>query len=125
MSSKQTRKSVSISGELYLALRQEAEVRCTTGSGMVEAVMRKYLGMPERTVKPKKPRSIGRPVTKLKISGPPVEGTNVEVIRTEVHVAVDPKEQLKLDRKKEFKKWEDKQPKLTPDQKRASNIFTF
>jgi hypothetical protein len=56
MPSKQTRRSISISGELYEALKAKAEADGDSQSGLVEATMREALGM--------QPRSKRSPATK-------------------------------------------------------------
>jgi hypothetical protein len=137
MRTKQTRKSVSITGELYAELKQHCERESISMSGYFENLGRVDLGMPARPATRKQPpvigdaidvpvsRKLGPPPVTLKIDGPPVNGTNVEVIRTEVHVAVNPQEQLKLDRAKQFKEWDEKQRSKVEPKRDGSNIFTF
>lgn len=141
MSAKQTRKSISVSGELYQAIRQRAEREGTTGSGMVERAMRHHLGLPPRqNGKPDirkadlpPARSIGRPVTKLKEQTAP-QSDAVEVVKTTASVSVtaraepplSPSEKLRRERAEKFKEWDQKQREKQEAQAReASNIFTF
>jgi len=55
MSKKQTRRSISVSGELYDRLRTHCEANSTTCSGVVEDLLRSFLGMEERAPNLKKP----------------------------------------------------------------------
>ena len=57
MSRKQSRKSISVSGELYDRLRSEVEPT----SGIVERVMRQYLGMEPRSIAKARMYNMGRP----------------------------------------------------------------
>jgi hypothetical protein len=145
MSTKQTRKSISVSGELYQAIRAKAEAHGDTGSGLVERAMRHHLGLPPRkNGKPdlKKaelpaPRQIGRPVTKLKEAPAQTapQSDAVEVVTTSASVSVtaraepplSPSEKLKRDRAEKFKEWEDKERAKREEQaqREAGNIFTF
>ena len=57
MSHRQTRKSISVSGELYDRLKLEVEPT----SGIVERVMRKHLGMEPRSIAKQRKYNLGRP----------------------------------------------------------------
>lgn len=78
MSKKQTRRSISVSGELYDRLRTHCEANNTTCSGVVEELLRSYLGMEERAPNLKKPpvERVVRPV-----APPPPAPTRVDQIR--------------------------------------------
>ena len=77
MSSKQTRKSISVSGELYTAIREHVAFHGnTTGSGLVEDVMRDYLEMEQRTMgRPRPPEPKDKPI---------------EIVTTKVTTKVNP-----------------------------------
>lgn len=49
MASKQTRRSISVSGDLYDRLKAWCEQNSTSMSGVVEEVLRKHLGMEARS----------------------------------------------------------------------------
>jgi len=139
MSTKQTRKSVSISGELYAALKEHCERESLSMSGYFETLGRADLGMPQRTIKralegvkitakPEAiaariaagkippPRKLPRPVTKLKEQTAP-QPEAVEVIRTKASVSATaraqpkrtPEQQLRADRAAKFKEWDEKE----------------
>ena len=74
---KQTRRSLSISGELYEELKIHCAKEGTTQSGLVERLMREHLGMEKRTMgRPRPAESPDKPV---------------EVVRSRVTVKVNPK----------------------------------
>jgi len=55
MSKKQTRRSISVSGELYEKLQAYCQANGKTGSGVVEDLLRSFLGMEERAPNLAKP----------------------------------------------------------------------
>lgn len=76
MSKKQTRRSISVSGELYDRLRAHCEANNTTCSGVVEELLRSFLGMEERAPNLKKP-----PVPRVERAAPPVEPPRVQQMK--------------------------------------------
>lgn len=71
MSRVQTRKSISVTGDLYNRLKEEAVSRGSTQSRIVEDAMRNILGMAERTTVPPLPTQ-SVPTMKATISSKPV-----------------------------------------------------
>lgn len=51
MSKKQTRRSISVSGEIYDRLQEYVKAQGKTGSGVVEDMLRAFFEMPERVQK--------------------------------------------------------------------------
>lgn len=136
MSSKQTRKSISVSGELYQAIRAQAQVECTTGSGLVEKAMRHRLGMEPRQMKgpsPRKAEVIGDPIdvpVTPKPTAPQPEAVETITTKAEVSVSLSSAPSVipgaKPDRISKFKEWDEKQrTKAEPKNRDGSNIFTF
>jgi hypothetical protein len=58
MTHKQTRRSISVSRELYDALKTKAQDTSGSQSGIVEAAMRELLGLPPRNLKRSKPAPV-------------------------------------------------------------------
>lgn len=116
MSTKQTRRSVSISGELYEKLKAYCAKNDTSMSGVVEAITRAHLDMT--------PRSIDE-VTK-KYADPPKE---VEVVITGASAAVHPKAKGVNGKEHSYglspKELEARKAKIVEAHRRAGNIFTF
>ena len=52
MPRKQSRRAISVSRETYDAIKKRAAETGTTGSGLVEFVVRKYLGLDEQEMRP-------------------------------------------------------------------------
>jgi len=55
MSQKQSRRSISVSGELYEVLKMRAEEAKSSQSAMVEDAMREVVGLPPRSLRRSKP----------------------------------------------------------------------
>jgi len=117
---KQTRKSISISGELYTALKAWCTAAEVSQSGLAERLLREHLGMEQRTM--------GRPR--------PAEDSNKkpEVVTTRVTTRVNPKAKpagrpgskmpvIRKPRKPEIDL--DARRKLIEDKARGGGIFTF
>lgn len=80
MSKKQTRRSISVSGDLYDRLRTYCDANGATCSGVVEELLRSHLGMEERAPNLKRP-----PVQRVErsIAPPPVPSQAEMVARAD------------------------------------------
>jgi hypothetical protein len=75
MSKKQTRRSISVSGELYERLQAYCLANGKTGSGVVEDLLRSFLGMEERAPNLAKP-----PIPRVERAKPVVAPNRYEQI---------------------------------------------
>lgn len=116
MSTKQTRRSVSISGELYERLKAYCQKQGTSMSGMVETLARAHLDMT--------PRSIDEVAKKY--TDKPAE---VEVVITSASARVHPTAKPANGEEHTFgmtpKELEARKAKIVKAHRRAGNIFTF
>lgn len=141
MASKQTRKSISITGDAYWALKARCEQDGTSMSGVCEGLIRTFLDLPEREAIARAiPRSSARP--NLPRSYSPAKDIETVlkdvVIRTDslgpdtkwvpAKVEAGPVNRVKVikdahEAKAAFEK--ESTPVLTESQKAAAKIFTF
>lgn len=76
MSKKQTRRSISVSGELYERLQAYCLAHGKTGSGVVEDLLRSFLGMEERAPNLAKP-----PIPRVERAKPVVAPSRVDQMK--------------------------------------------
>lgn len=88
MSKKQTRRSISVSGETYDRLHEYVKAKGQTGSGFIEEMLRSFFAMPERTQKeviapiPRFERKVAAPAPRrpAQVGDPLVGGPRVHEI---------------------------------------------
>jgi hypothetical protein len=109
MSTKQTRRSVSISGELYEKLKAYCQEKGASMSGMVETLARAHLDMTPRAMDAEKPK--------------------VEVVITQTSARVHPTAKPANGKDRTYglsdKELEARKAKIVDAHRRAGNIFTF
>jgi metal-responsive CopG/Arc/MetJ family transcriptional regulator len=134
MSKKQTRRSISVSGEIYDRLQEYVKAQGKTGSGVVEDMLRAFFEMPERVQK-----EVIAPIPRFERKPPTPRVERVMVMTTPelkpeaAWVEKGPADRVQVIRDMtEAKVAFEKKPEVKPEKKEgvilgdmASKIFTF
>jgi predicted CopG family antitoxin len=114
MSSKQTRRSVSISGEAYAQLKEHCAREGASMSGTVEEMIRRRLAMPQRGEKVEVIRTVATAPVHPKAEAKPKNGTRVVTADASPRTYGMTEKQLA-----------ERRAKIEEAHRRAGNIFTF